>query len=202
MEIELLEKSILEKLPQVNFVVDQVGLAMKMAKEELSKDDYYKTLVVTSSITDYALKVSEIGFFKYPLVIASLLADIPNVEEKLEPFKSASGAVENAVLKTRVSEELIKKRGCFKALCIHLVPLSKENQDYFACMLCHILEDLKDLTAGMKEAGVKSPITPSDYVTVLGYSYVMNSVYSGASVIGQTATIVNEIQIILNSLVY
>ena len=202
MEIEVLEKGILEKLPQTNFVVDQVGLAMQIAREALAESDYTKTLKVTARIADYASKVSEVGFYKYPLIVASLLADVPNIDEKIVPFKSASGAVEAAVAKTRVSEEMIQKKGCFKALCLHLVPLSKENQDYFACMLCHILEDLEDLTAGMKEAGVKSPITPSDYVTILGYSYVMNCVYSSATITGYTSTIINNIQIILNDLSY
>ena len=204
MDINLLEKSILEKLPQIGFIVDQVGLAMKFSKEEQSEGDYIKTLKGTLKVAEYASKVSENNFFKYHLVIASLIGDIPGItnSEKFEVFKTASGSVEDTIKHTLIGDNLIKERGCFKATSIHLVPLSKENQDYFACMMCHILADLEDIVAGMKKVNVKSPITPSDYVTILGYSYVMQNVLASASIIGATAEITNSIQILLNDLVY
>ena len=204
MEIELLEKSILEKLPQIGFIVDQVGLAMKFAKEELAEGDYIKCLKGTLKVAEYTSKVSEANFFKYHLVVASLIGDLKNIteSEKFEVFKTASGSVEDTINHTVISKDLIEERGCFKAMSIHLVPLSKENQDYFACMMCHILSDLEDITAGMNKAGVKSPITPSDYVTILGYSFVMQNILASASILGPTCEITNQIQIILNELVY
>ena len=204
MNTDLLEKSILEKLPQIAFIIDQVGLAMKLAKQELSESDYNRVLKGTLNVAAYTSEVSESNFFKYHLIIASLLGDIPNIlnDEKFEPFKTASGTTESTIEKTRVPEELIKERGCFKAISIHLVPLSRTNQDYFACVLCHILANLEDLTEGMKEADVKAPITPSDYVTILGYSFVVQNIMSGAEIVGPTASIFNKIQILLNDLVY
>lgn len=204
MNVELLEKSILEKLPQVTFIVDQVGMAMKLAKEKSPEGDYAKNLKGTLNVVNYAAEVSESNFFKYHLVIASLLGDIPDIlsDTSFEPFKTASGATEDAIKNTIVPKETIENLGCFKATSVHLVPLSHNHQDYFACMLCHILADLEDLTEGMKEANVKAPITPSDYVVILGYSFVIQNVLASAQVVGPTASILNKIQILLNGLSY
>lgn len=204
MKKELLEKSILETLPQVSFIVDQVGLALKFAEEGLSENDYLKTLESTLKVAQYTAQVSNMSFYKYHLVIASLICDLPDVMEgeKYDVFRTASKSIENTVLKTRVSKELTEKRGCFNALSLHLAAVSRENQDYFASMLCHILADLEDVTKGMKAAGVKSPITPSDYITILGYSYVIQNIAGEPSITGRSHDLINEIRIILNELAF
>lgn len=199
---EILEKGIIEKLPQIPFVVDQVGHAMSWAKEVYDENNYYKILEFALDVAEYAAKVSEPNFFKTHLVIAALLIDIEEAEKdsKFEIFKSTSNAIEKAVQAVKVDPKLSDERGCFKAISIHAVNLAKESQEYFSVVLYNMLSDLKDIVKGMKEVNVKAPITVEDYVKVLGYSFVMQNIrLANLNLLNETREVINKIEILLNN---
>ena len=202
-DIKILEKGILEKLPQIPFVVDQVGYAMEWAKEEHDEGAYYKTIKIALDVAEYTAKTSTPKFFKTHLVIAALLMDIEGATEnpKFDMFKSASQATEKALAGVTISPSSGEKYGCFKAVTLHLVKLAKENQDYLCVVLLGILAELNDILAGMKEADVKTPITPEDYIKVLGYALNMqNLLTSRLDLYNTTREITNKISIALNSI--
>ena len=206
MEASLLEKSILELLPSIPYIVDQVGSAMDWLKEEKKDDgEYIKALKVALKVANYASKISEVNFFKTNLIIASLLSNIPNAleNERFKVFDTASKSVENTLRNVIIDSRVQEERGCFKALTMHITPLMEKDQEAAAIMLCGILQDLEDIHRVMTKADVKSPITREDYVILLGYTMVISNIYhAGINILNETAVILNDIQIILNELSY
>ena len=200
--IETLRKSIIAELPQVPFVIDQVDKAIDWCIDEHDDGIIVRVLNTSLDVAKYVKSISDPNFYKTHLVIASLIGDIPNVleDEKFNIFKTASGAVEKAIKKVIVDKTLTKERGCFNALNIWLTKLAREDEEAFVVMLYGIMSDLKDLTAGLKEAGVKTPVTPQNYITVLGYAYVLSNLrMAGLNLLDKTRVIMNEIEIILNN---
>lgn len=201
-EIILSERGIREILPQIPYVLDQVGAAMDWVREVQDEGTYLKTLKFALDVANFAAKISEPKFFKTYLVVAALLMDIDNVEtcEKFNVFKTASHSVENALNKLRINPESSAKRGCFKAVTVHLAQVARESQELFTVLAYSILNELKDIVAGMEEAKEKSPITAADYIRVLGYAYVMaNLRMAQLEYSDHTRKVINEIEILLNS---
>ena len=201
-DIKVLENGIIEKLPQIPFVIDQVGYAMDWARTEYDEGAYYKNIKFTLDVADYTSKISQPNFFKTYLIIAALLIDIENPTEnpKFEIFQSASHSVENAVKDIRVNPSLSEERGCFKAFTMHAVNLAKTNQEYFAVLLLSILHDLQDIAQGMKEANVKAPVTPADYIKILGYAFTLTNIrMSKLNLLNEVREILNKIDIVLNN---
>ena len=205
MDVDTLDKSIIEKVPAIPYIVDQVGAAMKWTKETLSEDDYRKVLGVALKVANFASRTSNQNFFKTHLVIASLIANIDDVfeHENFKIFDTASKAVENTCRDVVVPKEMTLNNGCFKAISMHIVPLARKDQDSLAVMLCGILQDLQEIAKGMEGTEEKAPITASDYVTILGYAWVIqNLMHSNINLYNEISSILNEILILLNNLNY
>lgn len=200
-KVKNLSKAIVAELPQIPFIIDQVSEAINWCSEAHDAGSVVRYLETALDVAKFVREISDPNFYKTHLVIAALIADIPNVleDERFEIFKSASCSVENSIKKVTVNQELIKDRGCFNALNIHLTQLAKQDENCFTVMLFGILHDLQDLTRGLKEANVKSPVTPQDYITALGYAYVMSNLrMANLPLLDRTKVVVNNIQIILN----
>ena len=205
MNAELLEKSIIELLPPVPYIVDQVGAAMNWVKSVVEEGEYLKSLRVALKVAEYTAKVSNPNFYKSSLIIASLLSNVPNAteDEKFKIFDTASKSVEKMLKSVVVDSKLQEEKGCFKALTLHLIPLFENDQDAAVVMLCGIWEDLEDIARVLNKAEVKTPITREDYVIILGYTVVLGNIYaSKPNILNETGSILNEIQIILNRLSY
>ena len=197
-KIKELTTNILGELPQIPFVIDQVSEAINWCVEAHDSGIVVRLLETALNVAKYTREISDPNFYRTYLVVAALIADIPNVkeDEKFAQFKSASGAIEKAVDNIIVDTN----RGCFKSLCIHLAQLSKKDENCLVIMLYGILQDLRDITVGLKDSGTKAPITPQDYITVLGYSYVMaNLRMARLPLADKTKVIINDIEILLNS---
>lgn len=203
--MENLEKSIIEELPQIPFVVDQVGEALSWAKEELEEGEYNHVLKVTFDVTKYVKSISEPNFFKTYLVVAAILSSIPDVmtKEKFKKFDTASNAVTNALTNLIVKPENVQKYGCFKAVLSNLVPLHAKDERIFTVALIGIKHDILAITEGMKQTNVKTPITAQDYVSILGYALVMANIrMANLELENKTHCIYNDILVILNDLNY
>ena len=201
-KIQNLKRAIMEEIPQIPFVQDQVGFALKLCVEYHREADVVKVLEAALEVAKYVKSISEINFYKTHLLVASLIGDIPNIieDDRFKVFKTASQSVEKAIQKVSVDPKLMEERGCFNAITIHLTRLAKEDEECFVIMLYGILYDLKEVIAGMKKAGVKAPITPQDYITIMGYAYVMaNLRMANLSLLFTTKDVINEIEIILNT---
>lgn len=199
---EQLEQGIMEYVPQIPFVVDQVVEAINWAREALSEGIYHRTLNIALDVAKYANEVSDPNFYKTHLLLASILCEIDNAENdpRFEKFKSPSQAIEKAIRGITVDDKLVEERGCFKAIAIHLAPMAKTNGEYLTIALIGIKHDLLEIANGMKEAGVKTPITPKDYITVLGYANVMaNLRMSNLKMLDSTYEVFNSIEILLNN---
>ena len=71
--------------------------------------------------------------------------------------------------------------------------------ELFTISLIGIKHDLMAITEGMKNAGVKTPITGNDYITILGYSLVMANVrMANLKMSNDAYKVYNEIEIMLN----
>ena len=200
-----LEQGIIEMLPQIPYVIDQVGEALKWAKEETSEGTYNKILKTAYEVAEYAKNTSDPNFYKTHLVLACILSNIEKVteKEKFSIFDTASKATEKDLKALCVQDEAILKHGCFKAVLMHLVPLAKESEDLFAVALIGIKYDLQEIIAGLEKAKVKSPITPEDYITVLGYSFIMANIrMARLNLLDKVHKIYNDIEILLNSINY
>lgn len=202
MQIENLKKGIINELPQIPFIIDQVGDAIAWAEEVLNEGELIKTLKVANTVANWVATISDPNFYKTHLVIASILADIPDAmsNERFLKFDSLSKSVENTLQSIKVNSEETKSRGCFNALTIHLVQLARKDEEALAIMLYKVLNDLEELIVGIKSVEVKTPITPEDYVTVLGYALVMANIrMSNLSLLNYNQELLNQINIILNN---
>lgn len=205
MSINKLEQSIYEVLPQIPYVIDQVGDALKWAKEELTDGEYYKALKVTQEVATFTASISNPNFFKTHLVVASILSNIPNVtsKEKFKDFDSTSKSVEKTLKAILVPVEKVKENGCFKATLLQLVPLAKQDETLFALILIGIKQDLQEILKGMEKSNIKEPITSKDYVTILGYALVMaNLRMANLKLLNRTHAIYNDILKLLNTIKY
>lgn len=203
--MENLEQSILSELPQVPYVMDQVGAALDWAKGELSEGEYNRMLSTVYDVTLYTKSVSEAAFFKVHYVTAAILSFLkdPKKDERFKQFDTASKAVEKALDGISVTQEKIEKIGCFKAILTTLVPLARENQDLFAVALIGVKHDILAITEGMQTVDTKAPITPQDYITILGYSLVMTELkVSNIDILDKVYPIYNGINILLNNIKY
>ena len=199
------EQSIIEILPQIPYVIDQVGEALKWAKEDGPEGAYNKIVDVAYEVAEYAKSVSDTNFYKTHLVIASILSNIDKAieNERFATFDTASKATEKALKAYNIPVETIEKYGCFKAILMHLVPLAKENEDLFAVALIGIKHDLQEILRGMEKAKIKTPITSEDYITILGYSYVMANIrMARLNFLDKVHKIYNDIEILLNGINY
>ena len=197
-----LEDSIIQELPQIPYVIDQVGEALNWAKETLNEGDYNKLLNFTFEIVEYTKSISDPSFFKTHYVVASILTGIPSAKtnERFAKFDSASKAVEKALDALTVPPENLEKYGCFKALMLHLIPLAKENMELFTISLIGIKNSLSDVLAGIKAAGIKAPITAHDYITILGYALVIANIrMANLKMTNDAYRIYNDISIVLNN---
>lgn len=200
-----LEKGIIELLPQIPYVIDQVGEALKWAKEELSEGEYNKTLRVAYDVAQYAKEVSDTNFFKTHLVLASILSNIENpmANKRFEIFDTASKATEKALKDLVIDKKEIEDKGCFKSVLLRLVPLAKKDENLFATALIGIKHDLEEVVEAMKKADVKTPITAQDYVTILGYAFVMDNIrMARLNLLEKAWKIYNDITILLNDIKY
>lgn len=200
-----LEQSLIEALPQVPYVIDQVGEALKWAKEEAPEGMYNKIVETAYEVANYAKDISNPNFYKTHLVIASILSNIEKAseQERFSTFDTTSKATEKALKGLCISPECVEKYGCFKSILIHFVPVAKENEDVFAVALIGIKHDIQEILKGMEKAKIKTPITSEDYITILGYSYVMANIrMSKVSMLDKTRKIYNDIEILLNSICY
>lgn len=200
-----LEKGIIELLPQIPYVVDQVGEALKWAKEELSEGKYNVILKIAYDVAQYAKEVSDPNFFKTHLVIASILSNLenPTANKRFEIFDTASKATEKALKDLIMDKKEIENKGCFKALLLHLVLLAKKDEHLFATALIGAKNDLEEVIQGMRKANVKSPITAQDYVTILGYAFVMDNIrMARLNLLDKAWKIYNDVNVLLNDVNY
>lgn len=197
-----IEDSIIQQLPQIPYVIDQVGEALKWAKEVLNEGEYNKLLKLTYDVATFTQSVSDPNFFKTHYVIATILSTIENAkkDERFSKFDSASKAVEKTLDTITITPESIEKNGCFKSVMLHLIPLAKENMELFTIGLMGIKHALSDILEGIKEAEIKSPITANDYITILGYALVMANIrMANLHMPNYAYEVYNEISVMLNN---
>ena len=197
-----LEKSILAELPQIPYVIDQIGEAFAWLKEDLEEGEYNRVLEQAWEVTNYAKSISDPNFFKIHLILGSIISEIPNAlsNPKFAKFDTASKATENTVKKLIVDSKEVEKYGNIKALLLKLIPLAKEDESCFAVSLISIKQHLKEILKGMKPVGVKIPITSEDYVVVLGYALIMANIrMANIKMLDSTYQIFNSIEILLNT---
>ena len=156
-----LEKGIIEQLPQIPYVIDQVAEALNWAREEFDEGTYKSMIGVTYDVAMYIKSISDPNFFKVHYVIATILSYIEGAEKhnNFEKFKSASGAVESVLGNLIVNTDNVQKYGCFKSLSLHLIPMANNNTEVFTIGLIQVKHDLQEILNGMKTAKVKTPIT-------------------------------------------
>ena len=196
-----LEKSIIEKLPQIPYVIDQVGDALTWARESLDEGEYMNLLELTYDVADFTTRISDPSFYKTHYVVATILSSIENAKtnEKFSKFDSASKSVEQTLTAITIDPNSIEENGCFKSIMKHLVPLANQSMDLFTIGLMGVKHSLKHVLKGLKEAQIKTPITGNDYITVLGYALVIANIrMANISMSNEAHKVFNEISIMLN----
>ena len=135
--VDLLKRDILAEVPQVPYVLDQVGHAIDWCIEANDEGSVVKVLKTSLNVAKYAKSISEPNFYKTHLLIASLIGDIDNVKEdaKFEMYNTASGIVAKTIDEIIIDKNLIETRGCFNALSIWLTNLARTNEESFVVML-------------------------------------------------------------------
>lgn len=198
---DALRMAILAEVPQIPFLIDQVDKAIDWCIDGHDEGVVDKVLSTAAKVAKYVKEISDPNFYRTHLLIASLIGDIDGVlaDPRFVMYKTASHAVEDAIADLRVDPKLTEDRGCFNALNIWLTALARKNEYAFAVALYGILGDLEEVISGLKEVGSKTPVTPQNYITVLGYAYVMaNLRMANLNLLDKTRLLVNEIEILLN----
>ena len=202
---EKLEKSLYEVLPQIPYVIDQVGEALKWVKEEAKEGEYNKIIKTTYEVAKFTADISNPNFFKTHLVLASILSNIKDAlkNEKFEKFDTTSKATEKALEELYIAPEKVEEQGCFKSVLMNLIPLAKKDENLFAVALIGIKNDLLEIMEGMKKTDIKTPITAQDYISILGYSLIIANIrMSNLKLLDRTYIIYNDITKLLNSIKY
>ena len=197
-----LEDSIIEQLPQIPYVIDQVGEALNWAKEVLPEGDYNHVLKTVYEVAEFTKSTSDPNFFKTHYVVGAILSNIKGAleDERFAKFDSPSKAVEKTLKALIIDPKDVEEKGCFKAIILHLIPLAKQNMDLFTLCLIGSKNDLLSILEGMKGANVKSPITGNDYITILGYALVMANIrMANLEMTNAAYKVYNEIAILLNN---
>lgn len=197
-----LEESIIQELPQIPYVIDQVGEALQWAKEAFNEGEYNRTLKLAYDVMKFTKSISDPNFFKTHYVISTILSNIEKVkeDERFAKFDSASKAVEKTLDAITISPQALEENGCFKSIMLHLIPLAKENMELFTIGLIGIKHALSDISEGFKKAEVKSPITGNDYITILGYALVIANIrMANLHMPNYAYEVYNEISVILNN---
>lgn len=201
-KFEEIKSSILAEVPQIPFIIDQVDKAIDWCIAAHDEGVVYRILSTSADVAKYIKEISDPNFYKTHLLIASLIGDIEGVleDEKFSIFRTASHAVENTIKEVIIDPKLTEERGCFNALNIWLTQLSKKDENAFVVVLYGILHDLKEIIEGLKEVSSKAPITPQNYITVLGYAYVMSNLrMANLKLLDRTKVLINEIEVLLNN---
>lgn len=199
---QLIEKQIIEGLPQVPYVIDRVDNAIQWIKSLQKYSTYFSTLTTAVKVMKYVTEISEPNYFKVHLLVTALLMDVPEPEknERFNIYKTASGVVEKALSEITVKDTEVEEKGCFKAMSVHVIDLLRNNEELAAIYLIALLTDLEETVAGMKKANVKAPITGQDYIKILGYDMVLTNIrMSNLNLLNTTRDIINQINIILNN---
>ena len=198
---EALRSAILAEVPQIPFLIDQVDKAITWCIEGHDDGVVNKLLSTAVEVARYVKEVSDLNFYKTHLVVAALIGDIEGVTEdpQFNIYRTASHAVENSIKKITIDPALIAERGCFNALNIWLTDLAKKDEHAFVVMLYGILSDLEEIVEALKAVDSKNPITPQNYITVLGYAYVMaNLRMANLNLLDKTRVLINRIEVLLN----
>ena len=139
---ELLVKSIMAELPQIVFVTEQVATAIELAKENLSEDGFNRALRVTLEVTKFARETSQENYFKYHLVVITVLSSVPEVT-KLKGFKkfeTMNNIVEAGISELETTAEELT-RGDYKGLLLKLARLYNSNQELFLVTILEMMDD-------------------------------------------------------------
>lgn len=149
--------SIMENVPQVPFVVEQIGQAINIAKVEYDDKKLVKILENTIEVSKYAKEESKsTQFFKYHLIVISLLKDIKDMT-KLKPFETQSNKIVNSIKLMQLDEKEINKKGFVRATALHLMQLFNLDQELFMISIIEIQQEL-DRLAMVQNLGVEEKL--------------------------------------------
>lgn len=204
---EQLSKSIIEQLPQIPYIVDQVGLAIDKVFEKLQTEEALKVLEDTLSVIDYTLKVSQPQFFKTHLVLVSLLASISSKlsEEELSKFDTASGTFKQKFEQYRIDKSNVEKVGEYKATTMHLTNLAQNEQDLFTLSILNINSLLEKFLNMKQEVALDEDYKKMTQYTVMGYAVVevnLRMILNNINLLQPSRDAYNRFMILLNKFSY
>lgn len=199
-DVNLMEKEIYNYVPQIPFVVDQVGAAMAWAKEncEAKGLNYEKTLNFALEVAKYVKSISEANFYKTHLLIGAFLMDVekPTENSKFDIFKTASCSVEHTLEALCMPEYMNEKFGCFKALTMHEVQMAQNNESCFVVTIISMIQDIIEIRNKVREQ--KEPLSHVEYITILGYDRVLTNVQmSNLNLLNTTRNYLNNLNVLL-----
>jgi len=139
-------QSITSELPQIDFVVDQVGAALALAADTLTESQFHRALRIATNVTKFAKETSEPQYFKYNLIITTLLKDVQNLEAHtgFKTFDTISNVVSKNIAELKTTEDE-KSRGFYKGEVLKLARLFNANQELFLVEVLTLTDDLQSL---------------------------------------------------------
>lgn len=139
-------QSITGELPQIDFVVDQVGAALALAADTLTERQFHRALRIAVNVTKFAKETSEPQYFKYNLIITALLKDVQNLSSHagFKTFDTTSNIVGKNIEALKTTEDE-KARGYYKGGVLKLARLFNLNQELFLIEVLSLTDDLEAL---------------------------------------------------------
>ena len=160
--------SIMSKLPQNPFIIDVVGKAIEIcAKYTPYTDNLDSVLELADATTEYVSKYSSATSYKYALIVAPLLVDIPY--DKYEVIDTASGTVKEYV---EAFSDLILADG-WKNTWIQLNNLVKKDPDLLYPALYNMVQLLEIMTK-------QETLSINDKYQLAGMAYIEVSLRKSA----------------------
>lgn len=193
---DMLINSIMEYVPQVTFVLEQIGQAINIAKENYSEAELEEVLKVTVKVAKYAKEVSNSeAFFKYHLIVISLLQNIEDMS-KLSMFETQSNKVINGIQALNTSEEDVKAKGWVRATVLQLANLYNTDQDLFAVSMLSMQEILDKIATSYATTKV---LTNEENIAVLRLALVEQTIRMNKyQYLAPVSAIMNNILVTLN----
>lgn len=130
---------IMSQVPNNPFIIDLLDRAFRISAEHSNEDDFKAKLAVATKIIPYALKTSQVNYFKYHLIIAVMLAGIDYEEYKV--LDNSASTVKNI---TEGLTKFINADGA-KAKWVAFYDVCTKDVDALVILLTAIVEKVKYL---------------------------------------------------------
>lgn len=140
---QITKKMVMELLPQIPFVMDQVSNAVNYV-EEHTPDKLKDALALAYEVGKYAQKTSSEHYFKYDLIIMALLKHIGIDDLLKDKIIEVGSKVQQGLELLTITDDKLKEYGTAKATLNKLIEVYKTDKELLVVMFNELINTLEE----------------------------------------------------------